>query len=246
MGIGSANRRRCSRVSKRMPRSLRACAFLCALALLGACEDEARAKLAKGMAAEEVLAAFGNPPGLQPVDVKLGGKVHYIAPSATRTRNETGYAGFTVYFDRGKVWDWEIILLNPSYEPRVLPQGARSWQVRVLLIVLVATAAFFAVRYVRASSSRRSELLNAYAAREMPGEELPPDFRFLTHDTTRQALLDQAGPPSRITKLPLKDGAVEVLEYQLTNDAALFVMPEEASRPDSRIRAVVYRRPAVI
>jgi hypothetical protein len=180
-----------------MRRNFGAWALLVALPLLGACsgglrakfpqEEEVRARLEKGMTAEQVLATFGEPPGHQWVDVKLGGKVHYIAPAATRTRPGEGYAGFTVYFDRGKVWDWEVILLNPSYEPRVLPQGARSWQVRVGLLLLLATGGFFAVRYARSYSSSRRELLEAYAARTMPTAELPPDFRFLTHDDTTAA-----------------------------------------------------------
>jgi hypothetical protein len=208
-------------------------------------EEEVRGKLEKGMTAEQVLATFGNPPGLQQVDVKLGGKVHYIAPSATRTRKEMGYAGFTVYFDRGKVWDWEVIQLNPSYEHRLLANGARSWQAQVVLSAGAVVLAFFAIRYSRTYSSRRKELLQAYAARAMRTAELPPDFRFLTHETTVQAVLDEAGTPSRKSRLPLKqqpgETPIEVLEYELPNDAALFVIPEQPAAPESRIRAVVYR-----
>jgi len=209
-------------------------------------EEEVRGKLEKGMTAEQVLATFGNPPGLQPVDVKRGGKVHYVAPAATRTRKEMGYAGFTVYFDRGTVWDWEVILLNPSHEHRLLANGARSWQLQVVFVVVAAVAGFFGIRFRRRYSSERKELLQAYSARDIPTAELPPDFRFLTHDTTVQMVLDEAGPPSRKSKLPVKqqsgEAPVEVFEYELPNDGALFVIPEVTAQLESRIRAVVYRR----
>ena len=236
-------------------RSLRVLLLATAL-LLAACsgslrakfptEDEVRGKLEKGMTAEQVLATFGEPPGHQWVDVRLGGKVHYIAPVATRTKPGMGYAGFTVYFDRGKVWDWEVILLNPSYEHRLLPAGARSWQVRVVVIAFILIAAFWAVRLSRRHWSGRRELLEAYAARRIPGAELPPDFQFLTQDATLESVLSEAGPPSRRLELPLKqkptEAPITVLEYELPNDAALFVMPEPPGQPESRIRAVVYRR----
>lgn len=228
--------------------------LLAAALLLAACsgslrakfptEDEVRGKLEKGMTAEQVLATFGEPPGHQWVDVKLGGKVHYIAPVATRTKPGMGYAGFTVYFDRGKVWDWDVVLLNPSYEHRLLPGGARSWQVRVVVIVLLLIAAYWAVTSSRRYWGGRRELTEAYVARAIP--ELPPDFRFLTHDTTLQTVLNDAGSPSRILKLPLKgepaEAPITALQYELPNDAALFVLPEPPAQPESRIRAVVYRR----
>ncbi len=238
-----------------MRRSVAACTLLIA-ASLSACsgglrakfptEEEVRGKLHRGMTAEQVLATFGEPAGHQWVDVNLGGKVHYIAPPWTRSRAGSGYAGFTVYFDRGKVWDWEVILLNPSYEPLLLPQGARSWQVQVIAVLLLTAAGFLAVRLARSYHDARRELLRAYAAREIPTAELPPDFRFLTADASLQTVLDQAGPPSRTIQLPVRqssgDVPIQVLEYELPNDAALFVMPEQPAAPDSRIRAVVYRR----
>ena len=257
MDTASANHRRCSRASKRMRPSVAAAALVAAGFLLASCsgdglrstfpkEEEVRANLKKGMTAEQVLATFGNPPGLQPVDVKRGGKVHYVAPVATRTRKEMGYGGFTVYFDRGTVWDWEVILLNPSYEHRLLANGARSWQVQVLLVVVAVVGGFFAIRFLRRSSRTRKELLQAYSARDIPTAELPPDLRYLTHDTTVQAVLEEAGPPTRKSKLPVKqqtgEAPIEVFEYELPNDAALFVIPEEPAQPESRIRAVVYRR----
>ena len=207
-------------------------------------EEEVRARLAKGMTAEQVLATFGEPAGHHWVDVNLGGKVHYIAPPATRRKPGEGYAGFTVYFDRGKVWDWEVILLNPSYEPRLLPHGARSWQVRLLAGVALVAAGFFGVRFLRAHFSIRKELLEAYVARSLPAGELPPEFRFLHDATTLQDVFDEAGQPSRVRRLPSQNAGetVAAYEYELPDDSKLFVMPEVPSQPESRIRAVVYRR----
>ena len=206
-------------------------------------EEEVRGKIARDMTAEQVLATFGNPPGHQWVDVKLGGKVHYIAPPATRTRKEMGYAGFTVYFDRGRVWDWEVILSNPSYEHRLLPAGLRSWQAQVLGVVFLIACAYGAVRFARSRFGLRTELRQAYAAHAIPTTELPPDFKFLTHDATLQNVLDRAGAPSRVGSLRLENsGSVSVFRYELPNDAALFVMPDPPGQPESRIRAVVYQR----
>ena len=209
-------------------------------------EDEVRGKLRKGMTADEVLATFGQPAGLQPVDLNLGGKVHYVAPPATRVKPGAGYAGFTVYFDRGKVWDWDVILLNPSYEHRLLPAGARSWPVRIVVVVLVSVGLFFGVRFARRRWSGRNEMLRAYAAREIPTRQLPPEFRFITADATLQSVIDEAGPYSRVVRLPIKNGGAEseitAFEYELPNGAALLVMPEPPFQPESRLRAVVYRR----
>ena len=235
---------------------LTAASLCAALSLLVGCsgglrakfptEEEVRGRLRKGMTADEVLATFGQPAGLQPVDVNMGGKVHYVAPPATRVKPGAGYAGFTVYFDRGRVWDWDVIVLNPSYEHRLFAAGARSWPLRVAAVVLVSIALFFGVRFARGRWSGRNELLRAYAAREIPTRQLPPEFRFITADLTLQAVIDEAGPYSRVVRLPIKGGGgeseISAYEYELPNGAALLVMPEPPAQPESRLRAVVYRR----
>ncbi len=239
-----------------MRRSLRAGLLVAVLALFGACsgafrakfptEDEVRGKLQKGMTAEEVLAAFGEPPGHQWVDVKRGGKVHYIAPVAARRRRAEGYAGFTVYFDRGKVWDWEVIRMNPSYEHRVLPPLA-GWVIGLVGLVVAGLAGYTAFRILRARREEEDDLRNAYAARQIATAELPADFRFVTHSTTLASVVERAGPYSRTRQIPLTDDAgqapLTAAEYELPGRGGVIVIPEQPFAPDSCIRAVYYRRP---
>ena len=212
-------------------------------------EEEVRSKLHKGMTAEQVLATFGEPPGHAWVDVQLGGKVHYIAPVRARTRPGAGYAGFTVYFNAGKVWDWEVIMLNPSYEHRFLPAGRNSWQVRLVTFLIVAGGLYRTIRAVRTSRRRRKELLDAYASREI-ARDLPPDLRFITPETTLQMVFDELGPASRTREVRLSDAppeeAIVAYEYDLPSNGAVAIMPEAPAHPESRIRAVVYRHPPEI
>ena len=210
-------------------------------------EDEVRRKLQRGMTAEQVKEVFGDPPGIHWVDPQRGGKVPYIAPIGARTRPVEGYAGFTVYYVAGKVWDWEVVLLNPSYEHRLLPLGANSWQVRVIAFVVLAVAAFFIIRRTRSSRRRRKAMLHAYETREIPAE-LPPEFRFVTPDTTVQMVVEKAGPYSRIRTERLNSlggGEQKIVgyEYDLPSGAAVIVLPENPRQPESRIRGVVYRPP---
>ena len=210
-------------------------------------EEEVRGKLRRGMTAEQVLATFGEPPGHQWVDVRLGGKVHYIAPPATRIKPGEGYAGFTVYFNQGKVWDWEVILLNPSYEHRLLPPKRRRWVVVAALVVFAAIG-LGVFRHVRRSRSEREAITEAYRARTIPTAELPPDFRFITHEATLQSVVDRAGPYSRLTSVPSGakasgETSITAHEYELSDRGAIIVMAEPPFQPESRVRAVFYRRP---
>ena len=212
-------------------------------------EEEVRSKLRKGMTAEQVLATFGEPPGHAWVDVQLGGKVHYIAPVRARTRPGAGYAGFTVYFDAGKVWDWEVITLNPSYEHRFLPEGRNSWQVRLVTFLVVTGGLYAIIHALRTSRGRRKELLDAYASRHI-ARDLPPDLRFITREATLQMVLHELGPSSRTRKLRVSDAIPEeeivAYEYDLPSNGAVAIMPEPPAEPESRIRAVVYRHPPEI
>lgn len=235
-----------------------AAACLSAVTLLTGCsglrakfptEEEVRGKLHHGMTADEVLATFGQPAGVQWVDVQRGGKVSYIAPPGARTKKEAGYAGFTIYFDRGRVWDWEVIAMNPSYEHRLLASAQSKSVLGAVAFVLLGGAGFLAFRRARSVQSERKELLDAYEARAIPTEELPPDFQFITRETTLQTVGDNAGPHSRLTKLQVSAGSgqqgasVPAFEYELPERGAVIIMPEHPFQPDSRVRAVVYRRP---
>jgi hypothetical protein len=191
---------------------------------------------------------FGEPAGVQWVDVKLGGKVRYIAPPAARTKKEAGYAGFTIYFDRGRVWDWELIVMNPSTSIGCSPrrETIRCWGCCVP-VARRRRVSRVAARTVGAE--RTKGVARCLRCRRDSTEELPPDFQFITRETTLQTVSDKAGPHSRLTKLSVRAGSdqqaasVPAFEYELPDHGAVIIMPEHPFQPDSCVRAVVYRRP---
>ena len=221
-------------------------------------EEEVRSKLRRGMTADEVFTALGKPGGHHFVNAEGGGKLHYIAPHGTRTAPREGYAGFTVYLHEGKVWDWEIFLLNPSYEHRLMVLENFRWELRAVGLAVVGLVIYGLVRGMRTSLRERSDLLEAYATSEMPTGELPSDFRFINHETSLEEVTTAAGPYSRMTRIvlnrktaarlgiPLNElGATSIaaFSYELPNGAAVIVMPEYPSKPHDKIRAV-WCRPA--
>ena len=120
-------------------------------------EEEVREKLHPGMTAEEVFAAFGKPEGHQFIKFEIGGKLHYVAPPATRTAPREGYAGFSVLFVKDRVFDWEVIQLKPAYEPRLLASWQDKWGVALVVAVCVAVAAAFVIRWAWLRRQRRLE-----------------------------------------------------------------------------------------
>ena len=142
---------------KRVPPSACLITFLVWLTLFAACsplrssfptEEEVRAKLHRGMTADQVFAAFGKPDGHQFIKFEIGGKLHYIAPPATRTAPREGYAGFSVYFVKNQVWDWEPIVMKPSYEPRLLGAAQNKWGLVAVIALFIGTAAFFVIHRI--------------------------------------------------------------------------------------------------
>lgn len=118
-------------------------------------EDEVGARLHRGMTAEQVFAQFGRPEGHQFIKFEIGGKLHYVAPPATRTAPHEGYAGFSVLFVKDQVWDWEVIRLNPAYEPRLLASRQDRWGLALLAFMGIAVALSFAVRWAWLRRQRR-------------------------------------------------------------------------------------------
>lgn len=86
--------------------------------------------------------------------------------------------------------------------------------------------------------------------------KLPGEFRFITHESTLQEVLDKLGKPSRVVKVPISsdsglghalvssntgEAKIVTYEYDLAYHAAVIVMPEFPFEPQNRIRAVFYR-----
>ena len=153
MKTSSGNRSQFSHALKSRPAHY---ALLAAALFLASCsaplrssfptEEEVRSKLHKGMTADQVFAAFGKPDGHQFIKFEIGGKLHYIAPPATRTAPREGYAGFTVLFVKDKVWDWEVIQMNPAYEPRLLGAKQNRWGLALLVLLFLGVLAAFLIR----------------------------------------------------------------------------------------------------
>jgi hypothetical protein len=100
------------------------------------------------------------------------------------------------------------------------------------------------------------EVVKAFEGREIQTRDLPSEFRFITHETTLQEVLDKFGKPSRAVKVAIDANAglgyalvssgtgpalISTLEYHLPYHAAVIVMPEFPFEPPNRIRAVYYR-----
>ena len=87
----------------------------------------------------------------------------------------------------------------------------------------------------------------AYARRDIDVAALPPTFRFITHETTLQQVIDRVGPASRVVELASRhsDGDTEHFkahEYDLPYSAAVVVMPQRPFEPEDKIRAVYMRK----
>jgi hypothetical protein len=71
---------------------------------------------------------------------------------------------------------------------------------------------------------------------------LPLEFRFITHDTLMQHVLDKLGPSS--TRPPIPHGA---LRYDWPDGRIIFVHPESSASRSRRVRAIqVYDEPSDI
>jgi hypothetical protein len=87
----------------------------------------------------------------------------------------------------------------------------------------------------------------AYAHRDINTSALPSTFRFITHETTLQQVIDRLGPASRVIELALRhrDGDTEHFkahEYELPYRAAVLVMPQRPFEAEDKIRAVYMRK----
>jgi hypothetical protein len=112
------------------------------------------------------------------------------------------------------------------------------------------------IRFTPVAALVSKEVAEAFESRAMQTEKLPPEFRFITHETTLVEVIEKLGKPSRTVKIPISaerglgyalvssktgDAAIVALEYDLPYHAAVIVMPEFPFEQKSRIRAVFYR-----
>ncbi len=221
-------------------------------------EEEVQSRLSVGMTPPQVVALFGRPGVGRPQGYREERVFSYLCPVGRRTREVEGYVGFKVFFENDRLTRWQPIRSKPSYDPDM---HAREHLVPVALwwgLLFVGGFIYAVGKAVRRGRSEYERILEAYARRTIRTWTLPPDFRFITHDTTLAEVMRRLGASSRVLTLPVNDetvagyGTIEdqaggpailIHEYHLPYRAAVIVIPEFPFEPENRIRAVFYRAP---
>jgi hypothetical protein len=219
-------------------------------------EAEVNANLRHGMTPQQVVALFGEPfNGRPPYCINC--QFRYLAPSGMRTVEREGYQGFEVQFEEGKVRSWRIYTGSPSYNPSMPMPSLFKWELRILgILIILGIMSGLLLRVTPIGIQKYNDVFEAFAAREISTQRLPPEFQFITHEKTLQEVIDRLGPFSREAWLPVDaeaglggvvattnsgKGAILTFEYHLPYNAAVVVMPEYPFKPENRIRAVFYR-----
>src|SRR5438132_7639551 len=106
----------------------------------------------------------------------------------------------------------------------------------VIPAMLAMALLIFARSFVR-DVKKYVDATHAYAHRGIDTATLPSTFRFITHDTTVQEVIDRLGPASRVIELALRqrDGDIEHFkahEYELPYNAAVLIMPQRPFQPE--------------
>lgn len=218
-------------------------------------EEQLKSQLRVGLTADEVATLFGEPNSgrVQPcVDCTFT----YFPPNGSLTVPKEGYAGLRIRFSDGKVRDWRVYTSNPSYAEPKAPPEFRLFLWLLGIIIAIGIASKRLVRVTPIAAFVANEVAQAFENRELRAEQLPSEFRFITHDTTLERVIEKAGPPSRIVKVPISaksgygyamvssqtsDAAIVTYEYDFPYYAAVIVMPEFPFQLQNRIRAVFYR-----
>ena len=214
-------------------------------------ESEVHANLRPGMTVDQVLALFGEPFSGRP-EMCTSCRFRYLAPTGLRTVQRKGYQGFEVQFDEGRVRTWRAFYGFPSYDATALepPRAFKWWLIGWPLTFIVGfIVAFF--RGIPLALTQRARMLRAFVGMKIP-PKLPPDFAFITHDTTFHEIIQRSGPCTRelefavrseeLHDYPLirtKKGApgIRTFVYELPY-SSLIVMPEYPFETESRTRAV--------
>jgi hypothetical protein len=219
-------------------------------------EEDVKA-LHQGMTPDEVVSRFGEPTnGRANPCIDCG--FSYIPPAGSLNVEKEGYAGVRVEFALGKLRAWHIFRNNPSYDPdfNKMTAAFRWWLWIMGGMIVLGVISRLIIWLVPVAIAEYPTALEAFAARSIPSRQLPAEFRFITHETTLQEVIDRVGLYSRAAKLPVDpesglgyafasadSGASVILtfEYHLPYHAAIVIMPEYPFEPMSRIRAVFYR-----
>ena len=217
-------------------------------------EAELQSRLHSGMTKEQIIAQFGEP-ATQNRERRNSYFFRYFPSVQLLTNEAEGYMGFEVHLVDDKVTDWRAIRGRPSYAPMGLPRKSRR-TFSFWLLVLGVTFIYGTIRAFNRQLDEKQAIQNAFKNRDIPARGLPVEFRFITHDTTIQDVLDKVGPYSLIRKHEVSErfaaahecvqgrlGSPEIVsyDYDLPYHAAVVLLPEHPFTPENRIRAVYYR-----
>ena len=218
-------------------------------------EEQLKSQLREGLTLDQVVALFGEPNNGR-VEPCLNCTFTYLPPIGSLTVEKEGYTGVSVRFRDGSLHDWRVYTGNPSYaEPKAPPEFRFFlWTFGILFALGIASKSL--IRATPVARVVSDELVQAFEEREIRVEDLPSEFRFITHETTLQEVIDKLGEPSRTVKIPISaesglgyalvssgtsDAAIVTFEYDLPYHAAVIVMPEFPFQIENRIRAILYR-----
>ena len=217
-------------------------------------EPQVKSGLHSGMTPKEVAALFG-PPNSGVAETCVDCTFRYVAPIGLRNVEREGYIGFVVDFRDGKATEWRIMTGEPSYAPPQMPWQFKTWLWFFVGSFVIGIVLKFLIRKTPVAWSFSKDVVNAFEAREIQAQQCPSEFRFITHDTTLQEVIDKVGMPTRRVKVAINPDAglgyalassglpalILTFEYDLPYMSAVIVMPEFPFEPENRIRAVYYR-----
>ena len=131
----------------------------------------------------------------------------YLPPLGTLTVNKEGYSGVRIKFTHGKVSAWQIYSSNPSYAEAKMPGECRFFAWFFGITFALGIISKFLIRATPVAAFVSQELGQTFAERDIQTEKLPIEFRFMTHETTLQEVLDKLGKPSRVVRVPIRTRA---------------------------------------
>ncbi len=152
-------------------------------------EEDVRSKLHAGLTADEVVRMFGEPfdGRVQPcVDCTMT----YMSPFNLTVEKE-GYTGVHIRFANGRVSTFDILTGNPSYaEPRP-PRFFWPYLKFLGVMFVLGVVSKLIIRFTPVARVVAHEVADFFEKREIAVEKAPPEFRFITHETTLQEVIDK-------------------------------------------------------
>ena len=107
--------------------------------------------------------------------------------------------GFELHLVDDKLSDWRPIRGRPSLGPKGTPAFPR-WMISFWLIIFGGAAFYGVMLAFNRELDEKHALQRACKTRDIPTQSLPAEFRFITHATAIQDVIDNVGPCTLIRK----------------------------------------------